>query len=80
MRPHFHQMIEFVLNPKTSDKVFKGVTINLSESGMCLVVFKPLKQGQRVIIKRGLRVSKPGMVRWIKKLDEDIYKVGLTFV
>jgi hypothetical protein len=49
----------------------------MSRSGMCLITFNQLEEGQQIRIEKGLNVSNPSTVRWVKKLDKDIYKAGL---
>ncbi len=60
-------------------KLFKGVTINLSKVGMCLIVFNAVHEGEKIVIKSGLVVRRPLIIQWVKELDHDIYKVGLRF-
>ncbi|MEW6108573.1 MAG: hypothetical protein AB1632_05285 [Nitrospirota bacterium] len=79
-RYDFHHTIEYVLNSSAPHKIFRGVTVNQSNSGLCLYVFYSLNEGQEIIITDGLRVFKTGSVRWNMKIDDDIYKVGLRFV
>ncbi len=79
-RCNSHQIIEYVLKHDTDEQIFKAVTVNLSANGLCLYVFNSLNKGQEIIIKSGLRVNKPASVQWRKKLDDDLYKIGLMFV
>ena len=74
-----HHIVEFVFKPHTDRKVFKGVTVNLSIQGLCLYVFTPLKKGQEINIRKGLRAAAPAVVMWWKKLDTGLFKVGLRF-
>jgi len=78
-RTGFLQAIKFVANQHTAD-TYKGVTVNLSRSGMCIIAFHQLKEGQQIKIAHGLNVSNPATVCWIKSLDKDIFKVGLQLV
>lgn len=73
-----YQFVEYGLT-EAAVKLFKGVTINLSETGMCLMVFNEVHEGQKIVIKSGLVVKKPLIIQWVKELDYDIYKVGLRF-
>jgi hypothetical protein len=76
---YFHHMIEYYA--KSSDEVFKGVTINISNSGLCLQILKPLSVGQEIKIKRAPSISyQPATIRWIKKTDDNLYKVGLSLL
>lgn len=78
-RSVFHHMIEFSVIPGMGQEVFKGVTVNLSNSGLCIISFTPLQKGQKLLIREGLRVSGPAQVLWDKRLDNDVYKAGLLF-
>ncbi len=81
-RYDFHHEIKYVLNPDTTGEIFRGVTVNISDSGLCLYVFNNhLREGQELTIKTILRgFYRTGVVRWYKKIDGEIYKVGLMFV
>lgn len=73
----FYHVVEYYA--KSSDEVFKGVTINISNSGLCLHILKPLCIGQEIKIKRTPSISyQPATVRWIKKTDDNLYNVGLS--
>ena len=72
--------IEYVVDPLTTYEVFKAVAINISNSGLCLYTSTPLNEGQQITIKSTLPVhSQTAIVRWIQKLNDFYYKVGLTF-
>ena len=77
LRTGYQQAIKYVTSQFAGDTVCKGVTVNLSRSGMCLITFNQLEEGQQISIEKGLKVSNPSTVRWVKKLDKDIYKVGV---
>ena len=73
--------IEYVLNPLATDEIFAGVAINISTSGICLLVSNTLYIGQEITIISVLPIpSQTATVRWIEKHEEDHYKVGLEFV
>jgi hypothetical protein len=72
-------LIEYVSGSHEANETYKGITVNLGKSGICVIVFRPHNKGDEIVIKRGLRVSGPGTVKWVKKLDKDVYKVGLIF-
>ncbi len=76
----FPSKIEYVLDPDDSDKIYKGVTINCSNTGLCLYVFNPVSEGQKITINSVLPVSsQTGTIRWSKKLEDRLFKVGLLF-
>jgi hypothetical protein len=78
---HFH-LIKYILNSDTPDKIFKGVTINISPSGLRLYIYNLLSKGQEIIIissLSGLQNSQKGTVRWVNKLYDNTYEAGLEF-
>jgi hypothetical protein len=78
-RYDFLRRIEYVLNPAISNENLKAVTINISRTGLCLYIFTALREGQEMIIGSPLPVPfKTASVRWIKKMEDNFYKVGLT--
>jgi hypothetical protein len=80
-RYDFPSQIEYVLDPDTTGKVYKGVTIEVSYSGMRLYVFSSLDQGQKLTIRTALPISSQrASVKWIEKVEEGFYKTGLMFV
>jgi len=79
-RDDYYHQIEYILDPASTDEIYKAVTINVSESGIGLYVFKPLARGQQIMIKNAIRGSrKTGTVRWHKKVNESIYRIGVLF-
>jgi hypothetical protein len=73
--------IEYVLDPDTTGKVYKGVTIEVSYSGMRLYVFSLLPRGQKLTIRSALPISsQTATVKWIEKVEEGFYKTGLMFI
>jgi hypothetical protein len=79
-RYDFPAMIEYVLGAPINTEVFKGVTINISNNGLSIYAFRPLSEGQRITIRSALPVHhRIATIRWIKKEDESMYKLGLKF-
>jgi hypothetical protein len=73
--------IEFCVNPTEISATLHGTLIDISESGMCLYTFRPLFEGQNIIVKSPLPVPhQKAIVRWVKKYAEDLYRVGLMFI
>jgi hypothetical protein len=78
-RYDFLQRVEYVLNPETSNEILKAVTINIGKTGLCLYIFNALREGQGMIIGSSPPVPfKTASVRWIKKMEDNFYKVGLV--
>ena len=74
------QAIRFVAERNTDVSALKGVTMNLSRSGLCMLAFHQLNEGQQIRIEQGPNVSNAALVCWVKKLDQDVFKVGLQLV
>lgn len=77
-RYDFPSTIEYGVNPDVEGQIYKGVTINISDSGLCLYVSTPLSEGEELTIKSALPVTyHTATVCWVQKVDEDFYKTGL---
>jgi hypothetical protein len=59
----------------------EGVTINISNSGLSLHIFNPLREGEKLRILNGGISSRCqfATVQWVRKEDTGIYKAGLMF-
>jgi c-di-GMP-binding flagellar brake protein YcgR len=80
-RSVFPSTIEYEIRTEATGDTFKGVAVNISESGLCLYTSNVLKEGQEIAIISVLPVpSRNAAVRWTRSLNDDICKVGLTFV
>jgi len=51
VRYDFTSKIEYVLTPNMSDEICNGFTLDISEVGLCLYIFKQLFEGQELKIK-----------------------------
>jgi hypothetical protein len=79
-RCYVNSPVEYVLDPFSADEVFEGTIDNISESGMCLITSRPLREGQEITIKSLLFLpSQTAVVCWIEPQD-DSYRIGLKFV
>jgi hypothetical protein len=79
-RYSFSETIEYSLDPFSDDEIFKGIVINITKDGICLLITNPLNEGQEITIKSTIPVSsQTAVVHWIEKKDKDYYKVGLVF-
>jgi c-di-GMP-binding flagellar brake protein YcgR len=81
-RYDFPSTIEFVLDPPLNNgKIHKGVTINISTSGLAAYVFDDLPEGQKIVIQTSLPVEhRNAMICWTKKEDQSFFLSGLKFV
>ncbi|MEW6001398.1 MAG: PilZ domain-containing protein [Nitrospirota bacterium] len=73
--------VEYILNPTPNYGTFIGFIDNISDSGVSLKTSKLLSVGQKIVIKSLLFTSsKKAVVRWIRKVDDFFYRVGLKFL
>jgi hypothetical protein len=63
------------------DRIFQGITIDTSTSGMGIYVYHMLAVGDQLKISTDM-YSEPHQkvtVKWINKIDDEIFRVGLMF-
>ncbi|MBA4373575.1 MAG: hypothetical protein C0402_12040 [Thermodesulfovibrio sp.] len=75
-------VVELVTADADSSDQFRGVTINISETGMSLFVFQPVKTHDTLLIKKSILplCHRTGSVRWVQRLAPEIYKIGIRSV
>ena len=79
-RDDYHHQIEYTLDPASAGETYKAVTLNISQSGIGLYVFNHLAEGQQIKFTNVIRgFHKMGTVRWNKKVNESIYRIGVMF-
>jgi c-di-GMP-binding flagellar brake protein YcgR len=80
-RYDYPSTIQYVVGSQADDEVArKGITIDLSATGLCMYVFDPLPQGQKIIIKTALPVdSRTAVICWTRK-ESSLYRSGLKFI
>lgn len=72
--------IEFT-DAEKGDEPLKGTVVNVSNSGVGIHSFVPLREGQEITIVRGLTAKHETFaVRWANKLLEDFFMAGLTAI
>lgn len=81
-RYDFPAMIEYVMGSQADDGVVhKGVTINLSTTGLGMYIFDLLPKGQQITIKTALPVvSRTAAICWTRRDDDNFYRSGLKFM
>ncbi len=80
IRYDFNSDIEYTLTHEATGETFKGIIVDISDSGLGLFAFKPLSVGQKITVKSGLPdMYSKGIIRWCKQLGENIYRAGLMF-
>lgn len=79
-RYDYPSRIEYVLEPRAAGEVLKGVTINISHGGLSIYAFRPLAEGQRIVITSALPVDhRTATIQWVKQEDDQLYRLGLKF-
>ena len=67
----------YMLNTPTSGEIFECAVVNVSDSGMNLLIPRPLDMGQEITIRGDVpNLARTAVVRWTKKLG-GFYTVGL---
>lgn len=75
--PH-NEKIEYCCH--TDSEVLTGLTIDMSDSGMRLYVFREHPEGQDILLKSVLPVQREqGTIRWIKNLQNSHWIAGVMF-
>ena len=75
-----HTVVEYILHPDTTYKIFLGFTYNLTDTGFNLYTTKLLKEGQEIIVKSSFpSLCKKAIVCRVEQYDSFYYMVGLEF-
>jgi hypothetical protein len=78
--------VEFEVTLNSADdaksSIGRGITMDICNNGACIYTSTSLKQGQQVDIVKGTppHICTTATVRWVKKLDVELYKVGLMLM
>jgi len=79
-RYDFCSKIDYMITPGDPQEIFKGVTVNISHSGLRLYMFMPHHEGQGIRIKTKLPEDiQTATIRWIKRSDGNLYEAGLQY-
>jgi hypothetical protein len=80
LRYAFSHPLKFIMHPIDTEEILDGVTINISDSGLCFCSSNILGEGQEIKFVSKLPFSfEKGSVRWSKKINDNFYKFGLLF-
>ena len=72
------QMVRYAPSPETTDTVLRGMIMDWSYSGLCLIAHQPLEEGQEILVSSVVvPKSKPAVVKWYKSLGNGTYRIGL---
>ena len=78
-RPH-KQCLEIRLQSRSQHDTLLAISSDISESGVCIFTFKPLKEGDGLLFTGHLPVPyNKATVRWVKQCKRSFYKVGALF-
>jgi hypothetical protein len=78
LRQPFPSTIKYSLKPHSPREICTGIVTNICSRGLSLNIFRRLCRGEEITIESELpNGCKKAIVRWIKKMDKDMYKVGL---
>ena len=76
----FPKTIDYSVEQQAAGEGLIGISINISQKGLCMYTFAPHSEGQQVVIKSPLPVEhRVATVRWIQKEDEGLFRIGLGF-
>lgn len=72
--------LEFCLDHDAVEQIRIGATMNVSDTGMCVVSSTHLTEGECILIKNELPLaSRKAVVRWSKNFQQNFCKAGLKF-
>ena len=67
-------------NIKSEEDYFFGITQDVSKSGACLFLLNEINVGDRInILHNPVTSDKSAVVKWVKKIQDGIYKAGMMF-
>jgi len=79
-RNPFGHEIECSCASDTTNEPFNGITVDISEHGLGIYVFRPLNKGQKIMINGGLQSThRVGFIRWCAVSGENVYRAGMVF-
>jgi c-di-GMP-binding flagellar brake protein YcgR len=76
----FPEKINYVCGNGATSDILRGITVNISDSGMCLYLFKNHREGQEITILSDLPIqSRKATIRWINNFRERFFTAGIMF-
>lgn len=79
-RSPYKENLEIYVHAHPHNVTLLSITSNISDFGVCIYTFKPLKEGQDITFKSDLPVQHHrATVRWVKQCNRSIYQVGVQF-
>jgi PilZ domain len=82
VRREFHAPVEYEIKGAPTDTVFKGHTLNISDSGLCLCLYHRVDKRQEITIKSSRLpfACKKAVVRWVRRVDRSTYMAGVACI
>ncbi len=77
-RQPYYSRIDFAIIDDCNE-MLKGFVVNMSDSGLCIHAFVPLRESQEITINLPSG-RKKFVVRWCTRLFEDFFAAGLKAV
>jgi hypothetical protein len=79
-RNPFQQEVECSCSSDPTKEIFDGITVDISEHGLGIYVFRPLHKGQKIMINGDLQSTRRvGFIRWCAASGENEYRAGMVF-
>ncbi len=77
-RNPYKKTLEITIPSHPQKGTLLAVSSNISDIGICVYTFKPLKEGQEIVFKGALPFPHlKATVRWVKEIKPGIYKAGV---
>jgi hypothetical protein len=77
-RTPYKETFEIAVSSNPRSETLLAISTNISEGGICIYTFRPLKEGQDILFKKALPVPHhKGTVRWVKQIKPSIYMAGV---
>lgn len=79
-RDSYWETLRITTPLQPQERALLVISSNISDTGICIYTFKPLKRGQDIVFKSDLPVPHHrATVKWVKQCDKSIYKAGVRF-
>jgi hypothetical protein len=73
------EKIDYTLSHVSTGEAYKGVIINMSNSGLCLYTHNLLAEGETISINRMIpNFCQKATVCWTRKIDDFSFTAGLS--
>lgn len=80
-RSVFLNTIKFCFVNDSPGEISLGATVNISNTGMCILTSTHLKEAESIIIQNDVLLpSQKAVVRWVKNYEQNFCKAGLMFI